>query len=205
MRTCHRWPCWEWKDRLLGQCCHKRKVECRDGCALLAGLRTILVAPPPQVDSEGTTDMGSFNPAQRSKSAGPSAEHAWLEPPVVPREVMRPMEGITCLKVNESRSEFADKEAGKKYGIFSEIGGTCPGRYLGNSPAEEGGENGQRTIRKLFVQCLYTKWTRNWSHRTKHGCRFDKRHLPFAFIVSPIRVFSTKYSISSLAQYPPKV
>lgn len=42
----------------------------------------------------------------------------------MPREVVRPMEDITCGKVNESRSEFADKE--EKYGIFSEIGGSCP-------------------------------------------------------------------------------
>jgi hypothetical protein len=39
------------------------------------------------------------------------------------------MEDITCVKVNESRSEFADKE--EKYGIFSEIGGSCPDDILG--------------------------------------------------------------------------
>jgi len=41
------------------------------------------------------------------------------------------MEGVTCVKVNESRSEFADKEEGKKYGIISEIGGSCPDDNLG--------------------------------------------------------------------------
>ena len=82
------------------------------------------------------------------------------------------MEDITCLKVNESGSEFADKE--EKYGIFSEIGDDI----LGISPAEEGGKNGEKTIRKLFVRCLDAEWMRNWSHRTMHECRFDKRASP---------------------------
>ena len=63
----------------------------------------------------------------------------------------------------------------------------------------------RKTIRNLFVRYLYTEWTRNWSHRTKHGCRFDKPHLPSAFIVSPIRVFPSESGIVPLPQSPLKV
>lgn len=83
------------------------------------------------------------------------------------------MEDITCVTFNESLagSEFADKEEGKNTEFLAKLGEDI----LGMSPAEEGGENGEKTIRYLFVRCLYTEWTRNWSHTTKHGCRFDKR------------------------------
>ena len=67
-----------------------------------------LVAPAPH-----RLDARKDPEGERSKPAGPSAEEVWVEPVVVPREKMRPMEDITCVKLNESRSEFADKE-GKK-------------------------------------------------------------------------------------------
>lgn len=121
--------------------------------------------------TEGTRDMRE---RQRSKPAGPSAETgpscraagSWCGQ----WKILR-VSRLTSQDLN-----FADKEEGKKkYGIFSEIGGRCPDDILGISPAEEGGKNGDKTIRKLFMRCLYTKWTRNWSHRTMHECRFHKR------------------------------
>lgn len=166
---------------------------------------TNLVAPSHEWTAR-TTEMGlrigDSDPGRRARRR----RHIWGEPVVVPREVVRPMEDITCVKFNESGSEFADKEEGKKkYGIFSEIGGRCPDDILGISPAEEGGKNGEKTIRN----CLCGVCTRNGREigliRQSTGVDLISVHLPSTFIVSPIRVFSYKSGILPLPLSHPKV
>ena len=102
------------------------------------------------MDSEGTTETA----IQGGGAVG--GDWPGLRPVVVPREVVRPMEYITCVKLNESRSEFADKE-GKNTEFLPKLGEG----YLGNLPAEEGGENGQKDNKKfvcaVFVHGMDTK------------------------------------------------
>lgn len=147
-------------------------------------------------------DYGRKEPEEMGLRIDPSARGrrrrlVRVERGVVPREEVRPMEDITCVKFNESGSEFADKEEGK-CGIFSEIGRRRAGDILGISPAESSCKNGEKTIRN----CLCSVCTRNAREigliRQSTAVDLISVHLPFTFIVSLIRVFPSKYSILPL-------
>lgn len=93
-----------------------------------------------------------------------------------------------CVKVNESRSEFADKEENTEF--LAKLG-----------EVEEGGENGEKDNKKIVCVIVCT---RNGHEMGLIGqstaVDLISVILPSAFIVSPIRVFSSQSSIVPLPQ-----
>ena len=147
---------WQRRDRLLGRCFHKRKVECREMAVALG------------------RNQRRSDPSQRGRR-----RRDW---------VCLAAGRDACVKVNESRSEFADKEENTEF--LAKLG-----------EVEEGGENGEKDNKKIVCVIVCT---RNGHEMGLIGqstaVDLISVILPSAFIVSPIRVFSSQSSIVPLPQ-----